>query len=135
MLLRRVSFHKRLPSAISLALFPPASFTPFGRVKSLALTFPAPQGLQGLQALRAPQGLQGLQAFLAAQGLQGLQAPQADFFTAQGLQGLQAFLAPQGLHALATSDVRLAAHGLAGLAATATRAGAVTDTMPPRIAA
>jgi hypothetical protein len=153
LLLRLGSFQSCLPCAASLLRFPEASFTPLGRTKSLALTLPAPHGLQGLQALAAhglqglqglqalaAHGLHGLQAFFAAHGLQGLQGLQA-FFTAQGLQGLQglqAFLVAQGLqglHAVATIRPRLAAQGLAVLAAIATSVGVETVTRPPTMAA
>ncbi|MDH3314289.1 MAG: hypothetical protein OER43_00750 [Gammaproteobacteria bacterium] len=101
LVLRLVLVQSFFPSAISCDFLPDASFAPLGRTKSFALTFAAPQGLQGLQGLHAffpAQGLHGLQAFFAAQGLHGLQA---FFFIAQGLQGLQAFFAEQGLHAWA----------------------------------
>ncbi|HEY5700555.1 MAG TPA: hypothetical protein VIT83_00530 [Gammaproteobacteria bacterium] len=134
LVLSRVSVQSFLPSATSFARLPDAGWVPLGRIKSFAFTLAAPQGLQGLNAFFTAQGLQGLHAFLTAQGLHGLQA----FFTAQGLHGLQAFFVEHGLHGLvawATAIPRLAAQGLAVLAVTASRDGAVMPTMPPRMAA
>jgi hypothetical protein len=132
LVLSLLSFQSRLPSATSLALLPEASLVPFGRTKSFALTFLAAHGLQGLQARFGAQGLHGPQARLAAQGLQGLQALAA----AQGLHGLHAFfLVAQGLQAWASTVLRLAAQGLAVLAARATSVGAETVTSPLKTAA
>jgi hypothetical protein len=98
-------------------------------------------GLQGLQAFFTAQGLQGLQAFFTAQGLQGLQGLQA-FFTAHGLHGLHALAAAHGLHGVHAASKSVcpwvnvfdAAQGFASLTAV-TMVGAVTATIPPRIAA
>ncbi len=95
-------------------------------------------GLQGLQAFFTAQGLQGLQAFFTAQGLQGLQA----FFTAHGLHGLHALAAAHGLHGVHAASKSVcpwvnvfdAAQGFVPLTAV-TMVGAVTATIPPRIAA